>query len=638
MNMHRSRRLRAAWSRAKSRWAAIHAAAALVVALVMVVGVTQAQAAATTTVEQIGSQEAVAAPPAITITSLPPAGLGTPYSATVGATGGLAPYAWSISQGSLPQGLSLNSATGVISGTPELLGTSSFTLQVTDAQSPPALATRQLSVNVGSAAVAAEGTDGAMWAQAPQLPSGWQSLGGRIIAAPAVAAVPQSSGVDSPLFIATGTDHSLWIRSLDENWTSLTPGLFTFCLDNPAAVVTGSASAPMLTVACQGANHGLWAATVAVPSSGLPSVGAWTNLGGSLGAGPAVAPVNGVITYFVTASFHNGQVWTRTNNTNWEGTSLFCIGHPAAAIAQGGTTTWFGCQGGNGQAWDGALSDVTDEGGAIVPGPGLGITSADDFMFAEASFGSHSVWFRTPASNWVDLGGSVVNGVGAVGLFPLASPVSWVVPGSVITNLDTAPGSPYTGGQKVVALTFDDGPNPPYTQEILQILAQDEAPATFLINGVPAVANPAIVQEEVDLGMPIGNHTWTHVDLTTTPAAQWPFEVDQTTALIQSFTAQPVACLRPPYGAANSAVTAQIGHRGMAELLWDIDPGDWAVPQPPAITIAERVLSDLVPGGIVLLHDGPSGTVAEDKSQTVAALPMIISGIRAAGYQIVPVC
>jgi hypothetical protein len=268
-----------------------------------------------------------------------------------------------------------------------------------------------------SYAVGAEGTDGALWVQTPQLSAGWQSLGGQIIAAPAVAAVPQASGLASPLFIATGTDHSLWIRSLSEGWTSLVPGLFTYCLDNPAAVVTGSATSPVLTVACEGGDHRLYAATVPVPSSGLPSVRSWTTLGGVLNGGPAVAPVNGVITYFVTAGFNNGQVWITTNGADWQGTAWNCIGHPAAGIAQGSTTTWFGCEGGDGELWAGpAWNGVSGQGGAIEPGAALGITSGADFMFAEASFGTNSVWFRTTSANWASLSGGVLNGVGAVGL------------------------------------------------------------------------------------------------------------------------------------------------------------------------------------------------------------------------------
>jgi hypothetical protein len=357
-----------------------------------------------------------AVPLGITTTSLPGATLGTSYSATLAAIGGVAPYSWSIQQGSVPAGLSLNSATGVISGTPAMVGASSFTVQVTDAESPPALGTAQLSITVGSTAtVAGEGLDGALWVQTPQLSSGWQFLGGQIIAAPAVAAVPQSSGLASPLFIGTGVDHALWIRSVSQGWTLLAPS-GSACLDNPAAVVTGTASAPMLTVACQGfGDHALYAATVPVPSSGLPSVSGWAYLGGGLNAGPAVAPVNGVITYFVTAP--GNQVWTRTFDTNWAPVNLLCVGHPATGIAQGGTTTWFGCLGVDGQLWAGPWSGgIAPQGLAIAPGPGLGITSGANVMFAEGNFGSRSVWFRTTTADWADLGGSVVNGVGAVGL------------------------------------------------------------------------------------------------------------------------------------------------------------------------------------------------------------------------------
>ncbi|MBO0706744.1 MAG: hypothetical protein J2P44_00165 [Candidatus Dormibacteraeota bacterium] len=268
-------------------------------------------------------------------------------------------------------------------------------------------------------AFAVQGIDGQLWAQAPQLPSGWQPLGGRIIAAPAVAAVPQSSGLASPLFIATAPDHSLWVRSLNDDWAPLTHGLNTFCFDNPAAVVRQAATGPMLTVACQGRDHALYSARVPVPASGLPQVTAWTDLGGFITDGPAVAPVNGMTTYFANSPFFNGEVWMRTDSTGWEANhhGWACVGHPAAGIAQGGTTTWFGCRGLDGQLWAGPLENgVVPQGGAVAPGVGLGITSAADFMFVEGSFGPPSVWFRTATAGFVDLGGLAVGGVGAVGL------------------------------------------------------------------------------------------------------------------------------------------------------------------------------------------------------------------------------
>ena len=210
-------------------------------------------------------------------------------------------------------------------------------------------------------------------------------------------------------------------------------------------------------------------------------------------------------------------------------------------------------------------------------------------------------------------------------------PPSWAVPGTVIRNLDSAPGSPFPSGRRVVALTFDDGPSPVYTPQILRILTSSGSPASFSIVGRYGAAYPSLLSQEVAAGMALVNHTWSHVDLATLPLSQWGYQVDQTDALLAGATGHPVRCLRPPYGDTNSTVLSQLGGRGLAELMWDIDPSDYQMPG--ASIIAHRVLSALHPGAVILLHDGGG-----DRSQTVAALPTIINGIRSAGYQIVPVC
>jgi peptidoglycan/xylan/chitin deacetylase (PgdA/CDA1 family) len=229
--------------------------------------------------------------------------------------------------------------------------------------------------------------------------------------------------------------------------------------------------------------------------------------------------------------------------------------------------------------------------------------------------------------NGTSFGPTAVSGVVDWGYLP---PISWVVPGTAIYNLDTAAGSPYVPGQKVAALTFDDGPSI-YTPQILQILTTYGVPGTFQIIGENGAAHPGTLQEEVADGMTLVNHTWTHVDLTTLPPSEWAGQVDQTDALLEGFTGQPVRCLRPPYGYTNASVVAQLGQRGLAELMWDVDPSDYLMPG--STVIARRVLSALHPGAIVVLHDGGG-----NRSQTVAALPTIITGILAAGYTLVPVC
>jgi peptidoglycan/xylan/chitin deacetylase (PgdA/CDA1 family) len=245
--------------------------------------------------------------------------------------------------------------------------------------------------------------------------------------------------------------------------------------------------------------------------------------------------------------------------------------------------------------------------------------------------------------------------LGSIGGAPLANPIAavaavpdgggyWILPapplppmggpsvaGLIIYNLSNLPGGIYPFGDKVAALTFDDGPNPTYTPQVLQVLTQYHVPATFQIVGSEGAQYPGLLQQEVADGMTLTNHTWDHVDLTSLSPAGFVAEVDRDTNLIQSVTGQQVKCVRPPYGYTNASVVAQLAQRGLGELYWDVDPSDYLMPG--AGVIASRVLSALHPGAIIIMHDGGG-----DRSQTVAALPAIITGIEAAGYTLVPVC
>lgn len=262
-------------------------------------------------------------------------------------------------------------------------------------------------------AVGAEGTDGALWAQAPQLGGGWHSLGGKIVAPPAVTALPNPDGTSpaQPLFIATGTNKELFLRSLTAGWRALGSGS---CLGGPAAVITGST----LTVACRGLDNALWVNTAPVPSSGLPQVTrGWTRLGGVLSAGPAAAPVGGVMTFFVRGT--NGHIYTRTLASGWRAMPWACIGAPAAAAEAASSDTIFACQGTNhalweavdgGAGWSGAVS----LGGALIGSPAVAAASRATELLAEST--DHGVWERTPLTGWAGLGGGVVGGVGAAAL------------------------------------------------------------------------------------------------------------------------------------------------------------------------------------------------------------------------------
>jgi peptidoglycan/xylan/chitin deacetylase (PgdA/CDA1 family) len=203
--------------------------------------------------------------------------------------------------------------------------------------------------------------------------------------------------------------------------------------------------------------------------------------------------------------------------------------------------------------------------------------------------------------------------------------------GTVIFNLRTYPGSPYPPGAKVVALSFDDGPSLLYTPEVLGILLRYHVPASFEIIGAEGADNPGLLHQEVADGMTLVNHTWNHQKLTTLTAPGWVAQVDRTDRLLSAVMGHAVICLRPPEGYTDPAVIPELARRGLAVLMWDVDPSDYL--EPPASVIAQRVLSAVHPGAVVILHDGGG-----NRSNTVAALPAIITGIRRAGYSLVQVC
>lgn len=280
-------------------------------------------------------------------------------------------------------------------------------------------ATAQVSLTAPPApaiAVGVEGGNGALYARAPQLGGGWHSLGGRIIAAPAVAARPNPNGATpaQPLFVATATDHTLWVRSLSAGWRQLGPRTAR-CLNGPAAVVTGTST---LTLACEGLDRALWVNRTTWTGSGLPTVtSAWTKLGGTLGNGPAAAPVGGTMTYFVPGT--NGQIYTRTNAAGYTARPWRCIGRPAAAAEPASNDTLFGCQGGNHALWLAANGGIgwtaaVSLGGSLSDGPAVAATSHVTDLLVEGTNGA--IYVRTPLSGYVSLGGKALGGVGGVGL------------------------------------------------------------------------------------------------------------------------------------------------------------------------------------------------------------------------------
>lgn len=132
-----------------------------------------------------------------------------------------------------------------------------------------------------------------------------------------------------------------------------------------------------------------------------------------------------------------------------------------------------------------------------------------------------------------------------------------------------------------VGLTFDDGPNAGNTTTLLSTLAAAGVRATMFNIGQNAAANPSLVWAELAAGMWIGNHTWSHPDMTSLSTAQMDTEISQTQQAIVAGGAPTPKLFRPPYGDTNATLKAEEAKFGLTEVLWDIDTQDWNGPVPP---------------------------------------------------------
>lgn len=179
-----------------------------------------------------------------------------------------------------------------------------------------------------------------------------------------------------------------------------------------------------------------------------------------------------------------------------------------------------------------------------------------------------------------------------------------------------------------IALTFDDGPNPTYTPQVLSILQHYGIHATFFCIGENVQNFPDLVQQENAAGNVVGNHTWSHPDLTTRSASFIHTQLNDTSTLIQQVTGVQPLFFRPPYGAINDTVKTEAWQLGLTPTLWSIDTEDWQ--KPGSSAIVTTALSQAQNGSIILMHDGGG-----DRSQTIAALPTIITGLQQRGFQFV---
>jgi peptidoglycan-N-acetylglucosamine deacetylase len=179
-----------------------------------------------------------------------------------------------------------------------------------------------------------------------------------------------------------------------------------------------------------------------------------------------------------------------------------------------------------------------------------------------------------------------------------------------------------------IALTFDDGPNPLYTPQVLAILRQYGIKATFFCIGRCVAAYPDLVEQAHAAGHVIANHSWSHPYMALLSRRGIVSQLTHTSeAIVQAIGVRPIF-FRPPFGAFSSKVLKQADRLGMRTVIWNVRATDWM--KPGVDVIAARILERSTRGGIILLHDGGG-----DRSETVAALPAIIEGLQQRGFAFV---
>jgi peptidoglycan/xylan/chitin deacetylase (PgdA/CDA1 family) len=200
-------------------------------------------------------------------------------------------------------------------------------------------------------------------------------------------------------------------------------------------------------------------------------------------------------------------------------------------------------------------------------------------------------------------------------------------PGNQLFGKTVVQGAPT---DREVALTFDDGPNPPYTDRILDVLHEEHVHATFFVVGRAVVAYPATMRRIVRDGNAVGNHTWDHGHMI---------------VAIQRITGVRTHLMRPPFGARDFAVISEAHKLGYRVVMWSVPlPDDWD--QPGVGTIASRIVDNVTDGSIIVLHDGNRGIVCRDhrypartcdRSQEVAATREIVRTLHARRFRFVTI-
>lgn len=187
-----------------------------------------------------------------------------------------------------------------------------------------------------------------------------------------------------------------------------------------------------------------------------------------------------------------------------------------------------------------------------------------------------------------------------------------------------------------IALTFDDGPAPPATERVLDVLAALDVKATFFVVGAMAAARPELVRRAHDEGHLIGNHSMYHSRTQSLlPGRRRLDHIRGADDAVSKAIGLRPTFYRPPWGWMTSWERRRATLLGLVPIGWDIDAGDWAAPEQPGEVTCRHVAGLLQPGSIVLLHDATSNVDPCDKVETARAVEMIVEVAHDAGLEFV---
>ena len=283
------------------------------------------------------------------------------------------------------------------------------------------------------------------------------------------------------------------------------------------------------------------------------------------------------------------------------------------------------------------MATTADGGGYWLVAADGGVFSFGDAAFHGSSSGRSPVPVVGLLPTPTGAGYWLTRADGSVDAFGDASPIAnGSLPTAPVVGMTRPGGPPSMGGwfvvsgspgAPVVALTFDDGPDPSHTAAILDILTRLGVPATFFIIGRNGAQYPELVREEARRGDSVQDHTWSHPPLPTLTAAGFAFQVDTTQAFLTGLTGLAPRCLRPPDGRHTPVTDALTAERRLHVALWNVDPRDWTGIS--ADEIVRRILVGLQPVSVIELHD---------RTNIVYALPELIVQLRARGYRFSTIC